>query len=172
VAEEAAGSATILKDSNGTARVTMTTVLRRLYELGGLSLVGCLTSVAVAFLFRAIAAKRSGVPQADDTAAATPTNEPLLGTASEANADFGKYFKLLAVLLAVELFKEVCGEREGSEQRTALERALRVLRLESFRESLRGLAQGRGLPPLPVAGKEDEDEDEDEDAPAAAAVAR
>ena len=110
----------------------MTTVLRRLYELGGLSLVGCLTSVAVAFLFRAIAAKPSGIPETDDTAAATPTNEPLLDTASGANADFGKYLKLIAVLLAVELFKEVCGDQEGGEQRTALERALRVLRLESF----------------------------------------
>ena len=158
----------------------MTTVLRRLYELGGLSLVGCLTSVAVAFLFRAIAAKPSGIPETDDTAAATPTNEPLLDTASGANADFGKYLKLIAVLLAVELFKEVCGDQEGGEQRTALERALRVLRLESFRESLRGLAQGRGLPPLPAAGKEDEDkdedkdedEDEDEDAPRPGAAAR
>eukprot|EP00964_Phaeocystis_antarctica_P022182 scaffold12312_cov63-Phaeocystis_antarctica.AAC.5 len=159
----------------------MTTVLRRLYELGGLSLVGCLTSVAVAFLFRAIAAKPSVTSETDDTAVATPTprgsGEPLLDTASEANAGFGKYLKLIAVLLAVELFKEVCGEQEGGEQRTALDRALRVLRLESFRESLRGLAQGRGLPPLPAAGKEDEDkdedkdedEDEDEDAPGAAA---
>ena len=139
-------------------------VLRRAYELGGLALVGCLTSVAIAFIFRAIAAnKPSG---SSDDAAATPTNEPLLETASETSIDFGKYLKLVALLLAVELFKEVCGEQEGGEQRTALKRVSRVLRLESFRESLRGLAQGHGLPPLPA---ENEDEDEDEDAPAAVA---
>ena len=137
-------------------------VLRRAYELGGLALIGCLTSVAIAFLFRAIAAnKPSG---SSDDAAATPT--PLLETAPETSIDFGKYLKLIALLLAVELFKEVCGEQEGGEQRTTLERASRVLRLESFRESLRGLAQGRGLPPMPA---EKEDEDEDEHAPAAVA---
>ena len=146
----------------GRTRAEMATlsVLRRACELGGLALIGCLTSVAVAFLFRAIAAnKPSG---SSDDAAATPT--PLLETAPE--IDFGKYLKLIALLLAVELFKEVCGEQEGGEQRTTLERASRVLRLESFRESLRGLAQGRGLPPMPA---EKEDEDEDEHAPAAVA---
>jgi len=135
-------------------------VLRRAYELGGLALIGCLTSVAIAFIFRA-ANKPSG---SSDDAAATPT--PLLETAPETSIDFGKYLKLIALLLAVELFKEVCGEQEGGEQRTTLERASRVLRLESFRESLRGLAQGRGLPPMPA---EKEDEDEDEHAPAAVA---
>ena len=134
-------------------------VLRRAYELGGLALIGCLTSVAVAFLFRAIAANK---PSGSSDDAATPT--PLLETTPE--IDFGKYLKLIALLLAVELFKEVCGEQEGGEQRTTLERASRVLRLESFRESLRGLAQGRGLPPMPA---EKEDEDEDEHAPAAVA---
>ena len=80
-------------------------LLRRAYELGGLALIGCLTSVAVAFLFKA-ANKPSG---SSDDAAATPT--PLLETAPE--IDFGKYLKLIALLLAVELFKEVCGEQEG-----------------------------------------------------------
>ena len=129
--------------------------IRRMYELGGLSLVCCLTSVAVAVLFRAIAKPSD---EAGDTTAAAPTphgsGEPPLDPAG-----FGKYLKLIAVLLVVELFKEVCGEQEGHEQRTVLDRALRVLRLESFRESLRGLAQGRGLPPLPAAGNADGEED-------------
>ena len=126
--------------------------LRRVIELAGVSLVGMLISMV---LFAVPPKEADEIPggsfePVDETPSAASASVKVDNTADTASwleqLYFGRYWKLTALMglmIVIEMFKESNAQGGFS--------LMRVLKLESFREALRGLAQGQGLPPMPTA---------------------
>ena len=137
---------------------------RRVLELFGLSLFGCLLSIGVAKVFQ-LAKQPHGDASSEDviTAAAAMAADEAEAAAAAAVAaaaaaappaersatKFAYPAALIALMIALELLKHLSSNRALS--------LGRVLRLESFRETLRSLVQGRGLPPELQATTEEDD---------------
>ena len=124
--------------------------LRRVLELAGVSLIGMLIS----FVLFAAPKETEEIPGSsyepvDETPAIASASVKVDAPANSApwleQLYFGRYWKLTALMglmIVIEIFKESNAQGGFS--------LIRVLKLESFREALRGLAQGQGLPPIPA----------------------
>ena len=144
------------------SRSNMVIGQERMIELAKMSFIGCFGSVALHAAVVFYRGEDVNKAIADVEAPSDHTSDDMAspfvvaGWSERLESFIQQYWQPLGLYLLLVLLELVKGLDQGSLS------FLRVIKLESFRETMRGVVQGNGLPPLP-----EEERDQDEDAAAA-----
>ena len=121
------------------------------------SLIGLMVTFVFHFCVKHYRGAHTDVPVPGESATAEKVHDSAWSSqGSEYNRleyFIQRYYKIIAMYLLLVFLETVKGVDQGNLS------LLRVMKLESFRETLRGIVQGRGLPPMPTEGAVGEHED-------------